>query len=148
MLQPEAVGDGEWRYDTPAKEFELRRVENGCTGRADHGPEILYGRERYGSFDRGHMGGSRHDRFRGVGDDHSADVNRRDHDSDEYHEDRRDQVRAQLRNLAREENDLLMKPNLGNTSHVRSIARQYRSLTRCVDLPVNTQSEFHDILGI
>jgi len=41
VLEAERVGPGEWRYDTPAPEFELRRVEDGCVGAPAHGPEIL-----------------------------------------------------------------------------------------------------------
>ena len=41
VLSPEQLGQGEWRYNTPAKEFELRRIEDYCYCASDHEPEIL-----------------------------------------------------------------------------------------------------------
>jgi mannose-6-phosphate isomerase len=41
VLHAGAVSASEWRYQTPAREFELRRIESPHENDADHGPEIL-----------------------------------------------------------------------------------------------------------
>lgn len=42
IIRGTALGDNEWAYETPAREFELRRIAGPHSSDANHGPEILF----------------------------------------------------------------------------------------------------------